>query len=432
MKEFDRRGRRCCGIIRGFVLSFSILSFAAALWCSSLLKNNEVATVAERSLAAASEEESSSRRSLRVVAPQQLPIKVFILVGQSNMQGHGYVNEKNSKTKKYLNGTLEWMVETFPEKYGKLKNFQNESSSWKERDDVWIAYNKQSYKGDNSTQYRINKHGKLIPGYGGDPWDRNHMGPELGFGWTVGDEFGSKDGKKQQILLLKIAWGGKSLAVDFRPPSSGGTTGVYYNATMTAIDKTIEILPQLFSDYEDGYYDWKGDGTTTKEDAQFGNYEIAGFAWHQGFNDMLHDHCAEEYEFNLANLIRDVRTHLKVPDLPFVIGASGMGGWKSKKEKKLWTTSTNSTADTVTPPRTRTNKVIFAQFRVSNPEGEFAGTVKTVETRDFFRPPYPKGSPDKQGYHWNNNCESYWLIGKAMGEAMVELIRNGRDGEGSI
>ena len=30
---------------------------------------------------------------------------------------------------------------------------------------------------------------------------------------------------KQPVLLLKTAWGGKSLDVDFRPPSSGGTVG---------------------------------------------------------------------------------------------------------------------------------------------------------------------------------------------------------------
>ena len=26
-----------------------------------------------------------------------------------------------------------------------------------------------------------------------------------------------------------------------------------------------------------------------------------------------------------------------------------------------------------------------------------------------------------QGYHWNANAETYWLIGRAMGEAMVPM-----------
>ena len=31
-------------------------------------------------------------------------------------------------------------------------------------------------------------------------------------------------------------------------------------------------------------------------------------------------------------------------------------------------------------------------------------------------------SPGDQCYHWNNNCESYWRVGVAMGESMLELI----------
>ena len=114
---------------------------------------------------------------------------------------------------------------------------------------------------------------------------------------------------------------------------------------------------------------------------------------------------AAEYEFNLANLIRDVRIRLRVPDLPVSIGVSGMSGWESHD-----------------PDR---SIIIAAQFAVSNATlyPEFAGTVASVETRNFFRPPEPS-SPGSQIYHWNNNCESYWLIGKAMGEAMINLIRN--------
>ena len=51
------------------------------------------------------------------------------------------------------------------------------------------------------------------------------MGPEYGFGFTPGDSM------EQQVLLLKTAWGGKTLAVDFRSPSAakarGGEVGFY-------------------------------------------------------------------------------------------------------------------------------------------------------------------------------------------------------------
>jgi hypothetical protein len=52
---------------------------------------------------------------------------------------------------------------------------------------------------------------------------------------------------------------------------------------------------------------------------------------------------------------------------------------------------------------------------------EFAGTAICVDTRDFYRP--LELSPGTQGYHWNNNAETYCLIGEAMGKAMVGLLK---------
>ena len=54
---------------------------------------------------------------------------------------------------------------------------------------------------------------------------------------------------------------------------------------------------------------------------------------------------------------------------------------------------------------------------------EFKGSVVTVETRDFFRP--ADVSPANQGYHWNANAETYFLIGDAMGQAMKKLVASG-------
>ncbi len=48
---------------------------------------------------------------------------------------------------------------------------------------------------------------------------------------------------------------------------------------------------------------------------------------------------------------------------------------------------------------------------------EFGENVITVETRDFFRP-----YPSHHNYHWNNNGETRFLIGDAMGKAMVKLL----------
>ena len=64
-------------------------------------------------------------------------------------------------------------------------------------------------------------------------------------------------------------------------------------------------------------------------------YELAGFAWFQGWNDMVAGGTYpkrgqpggyDAYTECLAHFIRDVRTDLKAPDMKFVIGVMGVGG----------------------------------------------------------------------------------------------------------
>jgi alpha-galactosidase len=50
---------------------------------------------------------------------------------------------------------------------------------------------------------------------------------------------------------------------------------------------------------------------------------------------------------------------------------------------------------------------------------EFQGNVGLVSTRPFWRK--KEVSPTGQGYHWNTNAETYYLIGDAMGHAMKKL-----------
>ena len=50
--------------------------------------------------------------------------------------------------------------------------------------------------------------------------DRNKIGPEYGFGFGVNEAMPG-----QKVLIIKTAWGGKTLAEDFRPPSSVANPG---------------------------------------------------------------------------------------------------------------------------------------------------------------------------------------------------------------
>ena len=45
-------------------------------------------------------------------------------------------------------------------------------------------------------------------------------------------------------------------------------------------------------------------------------YQIVGFAWHQGTSDKAPTTVADEYKFNLPDLISDVRAEFGKPNLP--------------------------------------------------------------------------------------------------------------------
>jgi hypothetical protein len=110
-----------------------------------------------------------------------------------------------------------------------------------------------------------------------------------------------------------------------------------------------------------------------------------------------------QYEQNMANFIRDMRKELGVPKLPFVIAETGMGGLDEKNERAL--------------------ALMRAQAAVPV-QKEFRGNVAFVGTRAFWRA--QEQSPSDQGYHWNSNAETYYLIGDGMGRAMVQLMKGGK------
>ena len=246
------------------------------------------------------------------------PLKVYLLVGQSNMQGHA--------AERTL-GHLGMDPKTAP----LLKAIQNPDGSAKVHDQIWIS------SIDTSEDSGV-KEGKLTVGYGAGGRDPK-IGPELTFGITLQKHIG------EPILLIKTSWGGKSLNTDFRPPSAGpyvfneqqienfkkreknlaevrqekiNSTGVYYRLMLEHIRKILGDIKRVYPAY----------------DAKSG-YQLAGFVWFQGWNDMVdggtyptrgQPGSYDAYSKNLAHFIRDVRKELKAPKLPFVIGVMGAGG----------------------------------------------------------------------------------------------------------
>jgi hypothetical protein len=279
------------------------------------------------------------------------PIKVFILAGQSNMQGFGFISAGKD-------GDLEYAAKNG---FGYLKDADGK---WAERKDVFY-YHK---SGDNAKACTLSVD-TVKKVYRGNP----SVGPELAFGHVLGQHF------DEDVLLIKCAWGGQPLGGSFRPPSSGpmadGTSpdymGTKYKAVLTETKEVLDNLKKHFP--------------TLKSD----QYEIAGFFWHQGWNDGCNKQFTAEYETNMVNFVKDMRKDLKLPNLPFIIATSGMGG--------------------------KGNGVVSAQIaaakRIDN-----CTAVDTI--------PFRGHKVGRQISHWFNSAESYTKIGDASAKAMIELVKS--------
>jgi len=289
------------------------------------------------------------------------PLKVFVMAGQSNMQGHAHVR------------TLDALAMD-PRTRPMLHEIRDSNGEPRIVEDVWI-----SSIGSSEEE----KFGRLTVGYGAEQ-NGPKIGPELTFGIYMHKWLG------EPILIIKTAWGGKSLHTDFRPPSAGPyefndsqmaafqkqrkdlnairadkkkATGHYYRLMIEHVNKVLGDLGRVYPDYDPSQ-----------------GHELAGFVWFQGWNDMVDQGVYpnrnqpggyEQYSEVLAHFIRDVRKDLKAPELPFVIGVMGAGG----------------PTDKYSPDQMR-YKPIHDHFRnaIAAPAElpEFQGNVTAVRTEKYW------------------------------------------------
>jgi len=302
------------------------------------------------------------------------PVKVFIIMGQSNVLGYGHVGPETQK------GTLEYYVK----KNNKYPYLLDEKGAWKARKDVWCV---QVTSG--------NHQGWLQPGFGNR---RSFIGIELGFGFIVGDAL------DEEVLIIKAAVGNRALGWDLMPPSSRTISpeehvNKWYQGYQ--LDAYIKDVRRVLNNMKKHYPSYKGQG-----------YEVAGFVWWQGHKDQstpahvlkppYNISYPDTYEKNLVNLINDLRKEFKAPNAPFVLATIAFGG------NKLGGGGLT---------------VANAQLAVSGENGkypEFEGNVKTIEARGYWRE--ASESPTGAGYHYNHNAGTYMDVGVDLGRAMAELL----------
>ena len=342
------------------------------------------------------------------------PLKVFILAGQSNMEGPASV-----KTFNYIADD--------PATAPMHKEMVGPDGKPKVCDKVWMSY----LTGDQNTELC----GNLTAGYGSlwgldpkQPGDK--IGPEFTFGIYMSKAL------NEPILIIKTAWGGKSLNINFRPPSAGKwapnsyiegkwkemglsveketapkikESGGFYRLMITHVKTVLADIKRVVPVYD------------PKQ-----GYELAGFVWFQGFNDMVDSWVYpkggspggyDEYGQLLTMLIRDVRKDLSAPDMPFVIGVMGIAG------------------EHVGQPQANFRQAQLMPTLLP----EFKGNVAAVPTAPFWDVKLgaleekKDRTPDEEAlwqrgasnaaYHYLGCAKTFALAGKAFAEATLSLMK---------
>lgn len=267
--------------------------------------------------------------------------RVFLLAGQSNMEGQA-VADLDGRDYNDGKGTLRSLLADAKaaRRYSRLARPRRDVRVW--------------YRPENAAA----KAGTLDFGF--TPYgERHHFGPELAFGNVVGSS-----------LLVKCAWGGKSLYRDFRPPTSGGE-GPYYRRMIDDVKSALQ--------------------------SERRPCQIAGFVWWHGWNDGIDPRRAiPEYADNLVHLVEDVRRELDAPHTPAVIGEM-TGPWIDAPPE--WEALRRAQREAAA----RLDHAVF------------------VPTRTFVRKPEDSPNPT-HGHHEFGNAETYLLVGEALGKGMKRLL----------
>lgn len=186
------------------------------------------------------------------------PCDVYLLAGQSNMDGRGKAADLTDEQRRCPEGARIF-----------YRNPPAASEGWQ----------------------------PLAPGYSGAPGYKGKLpsptfGPEIGFAQGIAPATAGR-----RLALIKGSKGGTSLSKDWNPGVKGQreTQGPCYRAFIETVGLATAAL--------------KAEGST---------FAIRGLLWHQGESDA--GSSTEVYQQRLTTLISRLREDLELPELPVVVG----------------------------------------------------------------------------------------------------------------
>jgi hypothetical protein len=191
-------------------------------------------------------------------------------------------------------------------------------------------------------------------------------------------------------------------------------------------------------------------------------YELAGFVWFQGWNDMCDTHTYPNrhepggydlYSELLAHFICDVRKDLSAPKMPFVIGVMGVCGVREKPDYfrqamaapaempefkgNVAAVPTAPYWEELTPIEIKVGELhgVRMNLMFKDPKGPNKDGKMTKEQQEAYLMEYKakvvKLTPGEEalwnratsheGYHYFGSAKIIGRIGKAFAEAMLEM-----------
>jgi alpha-galactosidase len=385
-------------------------------------------------------------------------LRVFILAGQSNMEGHAKIE------------TFDYIGDD-PATAPLLNMMRGADGKPAVAEGAWISYLTGRYDGSANGEGL----GKLTAGFGarGDKptQDGGKIGPEFTFGLAMDAAF------TEPVLIIKTAWGGRSLNTEFRPPSAGPyefseaqlaqmqkqgkdiaavkaakakETGRFYRYMVEHVKSVLADPKRVCPAYEPA-----------------AGYEIAGFVWLQGFNDLVDGNTYPtgadgktrdytKYGVWMADFIRDVRKDLGAPKMPFVIGVLGVGGVNAKSSTisfhKAMTAPSllpefkgNVIAVPTAPfwaeelaaidEKRGKIKAMAATLKNKGQNGPNKdGTMTDAQQKEYLKKyeaevispeeaaQWTRGASNA-GYHYLGCAKTFALMGKAFAEANLEMLK---------